>query len=225
MIAFHPSSQELLAFSDGSLVAGSAVAIAAHLDYCPVCSGKSARLEAESAQLWNEVPESTAVDLDALAPILDAILNAPLPEEFGSTAVVAKQPAIEIGGQRFKLPPVLARVAEGGLKWLSLPGGVSLAKVKVDNETLCTFLYMKPGGKVGMHTHEGTETTLVIGGSFFDASGRYREGDFVQRSDTDTHTSESEEGCLCFTVQDNPVVFTSRFARLLNPINRYLMRH
>lgn len=225
MIAYHPTSQELLAFGIGTLMAGSAVAIAAHLEYCPSCSSKAARLEAESAQLWNEVPDNSDIDMDALAPILDAILSAPLPEDSGAAPVSSKQAAIEIGGQRFKLPPVLARVAEGGLKWLSLPGGVSLAKVKVDNETLCTFLYMKPGGKVGMHTHQGMETTLVIGGSFFDASGHYRKGDFVERSETDTHTSESEEGCLCFTVQDNPVVFTSRFARLLNPLNRYLMRH
>jgi putative transcriptional regulator len=224
MIAHHPSTQDLLAFGSGTLTTGDSVAISAHLDYCTGCSKKADQLDAQTAQDWNESVPDANVDMDELSPILDAILSMPppeIPETLGPAPVSA---STAVGGQLFEVPAVLGKLAESGLKWRKLPGGVSLAKVQLDNETLCSFLYMKPGGRVAMHTHEGTETTVVIGGSFRDAAGQYREGDFVQRSEQHTHSSESDEGCLCFTVQDNPVVFTKGLSRLFNPINRRLMR-
>ncbi len=224
MIAYHPTSQELLAFGSGTLTTGDSVAISAHLDYCTSCASKSGQLEAQSAQDWNNLPAQQDVDMDELAPILDTILSAPLPELPESSPTASSTAKVEVGGQQFELPAVLDRLAETGLNWHRLPGGVSLAKVKVDNENLCTFLYMKPGGKVAMHTHVGKETTLVIGGSFFDAAGEYGIGDLVRRGEEDTHTSQSNDGCLCFTVQDNPVVFTSGLSRLFNPLNKRLMR-
>jgi putative transcriptional regulator len=157
------------------------------------------------------------------APILDSILSTPLPDLPDAPVAVSNRSKMEVGEQQFDVPAVLGRLVESGLKWRKLPGGVRLAKVKLDNQNICSFLYMQPGGKVGMHTHEGKETTLVIGGSFFDAEGEYREGDFIQRGEDDNHTSLSKEGCLCFTVQDNPVVFTKGLSRLFNPISRRLM--
>lgn len=221
MITHHSSSQELLAFGKGELPAGDSVAISAHLEYCTSCANKLGHLEADIAQDWSKYSSESILDTDELEPILDSIFTAPIHEDLPVPPL--NEGMIEVGGQKFELPTVLSSLAESGLNWRKMPGGVSLALVKLDNQNICSFLYMKPGGGVAMHTHKGKETTLVIGGSFFDAEGEYRKGDFIQRGEEDNHTSQSNEGCLCFTVQDNPVVFTRGLPRLFNPINRLLM--
>jgi putative transcriptional regulator len=105
-----------------------------------------------------------------------------------------------------------------------MAGGINQASVMLDNETQCEFLYMKPGSQVPVHKHRGNEITLVLDGSFSDEMGHYRESDFVLRNVSHQHQPMSDEGCLCFAVQDSPLMFTKGLARLLNPFLQYRFR-
>ena len=116
---------------------------------------------------------------------------------------------------------MLAKAASQGLKWKKVAGGISEAQLFLDNETLCEFIYMAPGCKVPVHTHQGSESTLVLDGSFEDELGEYKASDFIIRDAQDSHQPRSKEGCLCFAVLDSPLKFTEGLARLMNPINRY----
>jgi hypothetical protein len=125
----------------------------------------------------------------------------------------------------FTLPRILAKAANEGLVWKKLSGGINQAKLNIDTETQCEFIYMSPGSQTPMHKHQGNEITLVLDGSFSDASGTYEPADFIVRSGKDEHQPISEEGCLCFAVLDSPLTFTKGIARLFNPVNRYRFRN
>jgi putative transcriptional regulator len=123
-----------------------------------------------------------------------------------------------------KLPKVLAKVASKGLVWKNLAAGISSALLKLDDQTQCEFLYIKPGARVPLHRHQGNEFTLVLDGSFHDSAGEYQPADFLARNGDHQHQPASEEGCLCFSVLDSPLKFTSGLARLFNPLNKYRFR-
>jgi RNA polymerase sigma-70 factor, ECF subfamily len=68
-----------------------------------------------------------------------------------------------------------------------------------------------------VHTHRGNEYTLVMAGSFSDASG-----DFILADTHVTHQPRAweREDCICFAVMDAPLKMTGFFGRLLNPFLR-----
>jgi putative transcriptional regulator len=122
------------------------------------------------------------------------------------------------------LPKVLAKAASKGLVWKQLGGGINQARMNLDDETRCEFIYMKPGSQTPVHKHQGTESTLVLDGTFSDELGHYQRSDFIYRTEKDIHQPRSEEGCLCFTVLDRPLTFTKGLARLLNPFFNHQFR-
>ena len=84
------------------------------------------------------------------------------------------------------------------------------------------FIYMEKGGRVPEHTHKGSEITLVLDGEFTDGLSHYDTGDFIIMNDSHVHTpqSDADEGCLVFSIVDQPLHFTSGLARLLNPFSQ-----
>ena len=100
------------------------------------------------------------------------------------------------------------------------------APVDLGNQGVANFIFMGSGGSVPEHTHRGTEYTLVIDGEFSDGLSRYDTGDFIFMDGEKTHTpkAEGKEGCLVFSIVDQPLHFTSGLARLLNPFSHLFFR-
>ncbi len=226
-IHHHPTDEMLSEFTNGMLGTGLSVIIAAHIELCEQCRLRKADLESRAAADWEQ---ETSLELDSasgdFAPML-AALNGKLSDvQQETTIAIDSMPMREIhvleGSVR--LPQVLAKVAGEGLVWKKLAGGVNQAAITLDDQTTCEFLYMKPGSQAPVHTHHGNEITLVLDGSFSDELGHYRPADFVSRNPSHHHQPVSEEGCLCFAVQDSPLKFTRGLARLLNPIMKYRFR-
>ena len=79
------------------------------------------------------------------------------------------------------------------------------------------------GGKtVPVHTHHGSEITLVLQGGFTDAHGHYERGDIAYADDHVNHKPVADEGevCVCFAVVDAPLELTGPLGRLINPFIR-----
>ena len=79
------------------------------------------------------------------------------------------------------------------------------------------------GGKtVPVHTHHGSEITLVLQGGFTDAHGHYERGDIAYADDHVNHKPVADEGevCICFAVVDAPLELTGPLGRLINPFIR-----
>jgi len=234
----HPSHALLRNFSGGQLSTGMSVAISAHLEYCDECRKVSNTINAELATEWlaaePAVHESPAglrgsekiagksPNFDNPQALLDEITSRPQVVSINSASANADKPVeLHMHERSIKLPKVLAKAASSGVVWRKLAGGINSAKLTLDREAQCDFMYMKPGSQAPSHTHHGVEVTLVLDGTFEDELGEYRPGDFVLRQSDQTHTPRSDEGCLCYSVLDSPLLFTSGWSRLLNPFQQY----
>ncbi|MBT8145800.1 MAG: ChrR family anti-sigma-E factor [Gammaproteobacteria bacterium] len=235
----HPSQDLLRNFSGGQLSTGMSVAVSAHLEYCGECRQAADRYDAELATEWlGSAPsrnvERTVKKVHSVSAndsasrftvseaMLDGITDQPQVVSITQASSKREKPVeLHMHERSVRLPRVLAKVAGDGVIWRKLAGGINTAKLTLDRDAQCDFLYMKPGSQAPSHTHHGVEVTLVLDGTFEDELGEYVPGDFVLRESSQTHTPRSNEGCLCYSVLDSPLLFTSGWSKLLNPFQRY----
>jgi putative transcriptional regulator len=109
------------------------------------------------------------------------------------------------------------------LTWRSVMPG--LREVTFENAPGCeaSLLWIKSGRAMPSHTHPGMEATLVLKGSFSDATGYYGRGDLaVVDSDVDHKpVAGADEDCICFAVSEGPVKLTGPIARLFQKLIRH----
>ena len=193
--------------------------VSAHCDVCPHCQG----LLAEFNQSFAHQAFSATQSFAGMEDMLSAI-TALEPEV--KTQVQAAPIELELDGRRFALPRALEPLARNVSSWSHLVGKLWQANVEIEDGVQGHFIYMAKGGKVPEHTHKGTELTLVIDGEFEDDKGVYRNGDFVALDSAHTHApmSNVDEGCLVFSIVDQPLHFTSGLARLLNPFSHLFFK-
>tara|TARA_B110000037_G_scaffold101044_1_gene117867 strand:+ start:68 stop:778 length:711 start_codon:yes stop_codon:yes gene_type:complete len=221
-VKLHPSTELLNRFVQGELVTGKSVVVSAHMELCESCSAKAKELQALAVSSWVDPGSTLQSDQSSEADystMVAGIVKSPQIKSQQIDALVEVD--LDILNRSIKLPKVLAKAASQGLKWKKVAGGISEAQLFLDNETLCEFIYMAPGCQVPVHTHQGSESTLVLDGSFEDELGEYKTSDFIIRDAQHNHQPRSKEGCLCFAVLDSPLKFTEGFARLMNPVNHY----
>ena len=242
MIRFHPSAQQLVSFVDGDLSPAVSLMVSAHCDMCSTCQRF---VEQETERLAGSLLEDNGfkqVDLKAdYSAMIAQITQSPSSVE-ADTGEIQKQPnrkqrestqvsiaakgSIELDGRNFVLPRTLQRYIEKTGGWSSLVGKLWQAPVDLGSQGVANFIYMGKGGSVPEHTHRGTEYTLVINGEFSDGLNNYDSGDFIFMDGQNTHTprSDNTQGCLVFTIVDQPLHFTSGIARLLNPFSHLFFR-
>jgi len=221
-VKLHPSSELLNQFVQGELAAGKSIVVSAHMELCESCSAKAKELQALAVSSWVDSSSAMQSDQTSEADYVNMVAGIVTSSQIKSAPIEdLVEVDIDVLDHSIKLPKVLAKAASQGLKWKKVAGGISEAQLFIDNETQCEFIYMAPGGKVPVHTHQGSEATLVLEGSFEDELGEYKTSDFIIRDAQHNHQPRSKEGCLCFSVLDSPLQFTEGLARLMNPLNRY----
>lgn len=221
-VKMHPSTELLNQFVQGELATGKSVAVSAHMELCNSCSVKAKELQALAVASWVDPGSASQSEHSSEADYSNMVAGIVKSPQIKSAPIEnLVEVDIDVLNHSIKLPKVLAKAASTGLKWKKVAGGISEAQLFLDNETLCEFIYMAPGCQVPVHTHLGSESTLVLDGSFEDDLGEYKASDFIVRDTQHSHQPRSKEGCLCFAVLDSPLKFTEGLARLMNPINRY----
>jgi putative transcriptional regulator len=232
MIKFHPSSQQIKEFVEGSLTPAVSLLVSAHCDMCKQCQ---LRIEDETENLAADMVSEIGEGFDGTAQfgdMLSQITQAPSSLESDArsskeaSSFNEKSVTIELDGRTFKLPRTLHRYIDKTGNWSSLVGKLWQAPVDLGNQGVANFIFMGSGGSVPEHTHRGTEYTLVIDGEFSDGLANYDTGDFIFMDGNKTHTpkSDTKEGCLVFSIVDQPLHFTSGLARLLNPFSHLFFR-
>ncbi|MEM6667176.1 MAG: ChrR family anti-sigma-E factor [Pseudomonadota bacterium] len=129
----------------------------------------------------------------------------------GGTAQFLPSPLDRLVGMRFDDIP-----------WRTRFGGMREYELETEDGSEAKLLWIKAGQSIPVHTHDGTEVTLVLKGSFEDTDGTYRAGDIAVADDTVDHKPvvSAEEDCICFAVMDAPVRLTGPIGRLLSPFMR-----
>jgi putative transcriptional regulator len=222
MASYHPDIKLLSAYCEGSLSPASSLIVSAHLDMCAHCREKvEAMTEAQADIQLDIVTESASYDL---SDMISGITSKPQIKE--TTQSSGSSSVLKLEGKEFVIPRTLTRYLEKVDNWKQLVGNLWQAPVDTGTEENMSFLFMSGGGKVPEHTHRGNELTLVINGSFADEKGNYSNGDFIFNDGDVQHTPQTDDpdGCLIFTVVDQPLHFTSGLARLINPFSHLFFK-
>ena len=82
------------------------------------------------------------------------------------------------------------------------------------------LLRIAPGKSMPLHSHQGSEITVVLKGAYRDELGRFGPGDVADLDDAIQHRPVTEPGepCICLAATDAPLRFPGRIARMLQPL-------
>ncbi len=194
----HPDENLLIEYAAGSLGEAKALLVATHLALCPACRAAVCVGEAAGAALAFSDSEAAAVG--------------PEPDVTAHPAERTK-PAV--------LPPAPPRVPEplrgylgaavSELAWVNVWRGMkAYALPEFAGRESVRLLSIEPSRRMPRHTHEGQELTLVLQGSFVDATGEYAAGDVATADQSVDHQPRAGSGemCLCLAVEDAPMRLT-----------------
>jgi putative transcriptional regulator len=223
MISFHPKYIDLQAFSAGNCQPALALMISAHVDMCPQCRSECVDIQAELADDLLMQPKVSEPLSNRYISMMSNITSLPVVH---TPAPIAENSSIELDGKFFELPRTLKRHVINTGNWSRLVGKLWQAPVDLGEIGKANFMYMEKGGRVPEHTHKGTEFTLVVNGQYGDGISEYESGDFTIMDSKHKHLphSQSDEGCLVFTIVDQPLHFTAGIARLLNPFSHLFFK-
>lgn len=237
MVNFHPSEQLLREFVQGRLDPNMALMVSAHCDMCSDCQDRCHALTLLSASDALQTPTDVGLESfdhfpveerEIFTQMMNNITELPAlqtHQNFNRT-IEPEEAMLDLDGKKFMLPRSLRRYAFKTQGWRKLVGKLWQAEVDLGGETRAEFIYMEQGGSVPEHTHRGNELTLVINGEFEDGVNCYGDGDLIMLDSHHTHAPQSndDEGCLVFSIVDQPLHFTSGLARLLNPFSHLFFK-
>lgn len=210
----RPIDTLLAGYAAGTLSRPLHVLVAAHLTLVPQSRSYVDALEILKGDALEEAVPVPVRDRDAK---LDAIFGRQPGE--AAADLPPQEPADDL------LPgPLRAFVGRPGhaIPWKTKLPGIKDHAISPNQRGMAHLIMVKPGGTIPGHTHEGTEVTLVLRGSFSDASGFYRRGDICFADETVDHhpVADAVEGCVCFIVSDAPFRLTGRFGRIIERLFR-----
>lgn len=213
MISHHPDTNILVEYANGSCDWALAILINVHLSHCRHCRSQLHQLEQFGAALLITGPK-VGVDDQCLEQLWRRIDQMPAPQS-------PKTPkTISACGE---LPVLLHKLDKPANRWQKISKHLKQKRlITGQNKFEVALQAIKSGGQVSQHDHRGAEYTVVLQGSFSDAEGIYRVGDFVQRLPGQIHkpTASQNEDCLCLTAVEQPVRLTHWLWRVLNPFLR-----
>ncbi len=217
MINHHPPLELLFDYATGSLPEPVALVVASHASLCARCREEVRCVESIGGALLDSV-EPMAVDDGALEAVMarleepEVAAARPLAAIDPDTAKVAPEPLLPYLGRG------LAHLAWRGVGRMfdEVPLKMTVKGFKA------TLMRLRPGAEMPVHTHRGTEYTLVLAGGFKDNGDQFARGDFAFKDSSDEHRPvvDHDESCLCLVVLDAPVKLTSAMGRLVNPFLR-----
>ncbi len=218
-LSSHPSDETLARYAAASLPAGGAVVVMAHVESCPACQHQVRAMTSVAASLLEDMAPSqlTSSALERTMARLDDHDTAS--PRLGSPNQL--QPRLASTPDGIALPHALVGCTVG--RWRSLAPGVQWSRIEVAHQRHPdeTVGLMRIGANKEMpaHSHRGSEYTLVLGGSFFDANGHYGVGDFLEADSSLDHQpiADRDRDCLCLTVINGSLRPHDRLTRWLMP--------
>ena len=211
-INHHPSDETLLRHTAGTLSAGPALVVAAHVEGCEACRRRISEFESVGGAILESMPLEP-LKVDALARALER-LDLPLPSSRSESIVTRQRHPMGL-----ELPSSLRHCEIGPWRWLG--PGFRWSKVSVPGSSDAKVLLLKgrAGLKLPAHGHDGTEFLQVLTGSLFDERGRYHPGD-LDEADTDVDHQPvvgPDSECICLVALEGDTRLHSALGRLLWP--------
>ncbi len=212
----HPTDERLLEYASGAAPEPVALLVATHLALCPLCRHEAEELESLGGALLEDLPPEPM----AAESLQQVLARTERPEEPSE-----REPAARVDRADPMVPQPLRGYLDAPLSelpWRRV-GPIGEMQLLPEFPGLTTrLLWIRAGTAVPSHTHEGSELTLVLKGSFADEKERYLRGDVEEADSHIDHRpiADRDEDCICLAITDAPIKLTGRFGRLLNPFVR-----
>jgi len=211
----HLDDATLLGYSAGALPAALAVVAAAHLERCAEC-------------------RAHLLDADQIGGVLMQQQRVDAPTEDARVAILARldaepeaEQAVPIEVVEARDPDCLPRALHPwfgpsmrALRWRRVAPGVQRIRASgIDGGDLM-LLRIAPGSKLPLHSHGGSELTMILDGAYDDLLGHFGPGDVADLDGETLHQPVTSPGvpCICVAATDAPLVFSSWMARTLQPL-------
>lgn len=208
-INHHLPDPLIAAYVAGTLGHAFSVVVAAHVSLCLECRARLEAHEHVGGAVLEDISEA-GLSADLKSSIL-AMIDLPSPPE--------PRRATRSG----IYPSSVMEVLKGAPpRWKALGAGIRQCIIEERAEGSLRLLYIPPGRAMPDHGHGGLEMTLVLQGSFSDASGTFGVGDVEVASEDVQHLPVAGEGmpCICLAASDAPLKFRGWLPRLLQPVFR-----
>lgn len=160
--------------------------------------------------------------LDQIDPIAFGDRESALNNIFSAIAAGQEVPNSQSASGMPKALENYLGMAVADVPWKKVLPGLAEHKMADVDGCEISLLRIDGGKKMPVHTHHGSEITLVLQGAFSDQNGTYRKGDIAYADDEINHkpVAEPGEACICFAVVDAPLELTGPIGRLMNPFLR-----
>jgi putative transcriptional regulator len=209
-IKHHPSEGLLSDFAGGRLDDGMALAVATHIEHCPVCRRMVRALEhaaGDALEATAPVPMSPSAQ-ERIARMWD---------QPSASNTAAKPRTSEPW-----LPAAARQYGRAGWKWVA--PGVSMQPILLpkSSKTRAFLLKSAKGTSMLQHTHSGIEMTCVLTGSFSHEGGVFEPGDFDFGDDMIDHQPVvgSDADCVCLVAMTGDLQLKGLLGRLMQPFIR-----
>jgi len=215
MTQHHPSDELLLAGAAGTLAAGDAVVLGAHLEGCVQCRASVRLFEGAGGAMLESIEPALLVP-EALARTLATIDRRPAPAAAPAT-VPLPRPSLPPG---VNWPRSLAHCAVSRWRWMG--PGMRWSRIRVPRDPAANVVLLRIGaGKaLANHTHSGRELTHVMCGLFHDGRALFAAGDFDAADGSVRHQPvlETDDECICLASVSGRLVFDSAIARMIGSL-------
>jgi putative transcriptional regulator len=214
----HTAPDELLLdWASGALAPGPALVVALHAALDPVARRAVQRLGALGGAL---------LDSESGAALADDALERTLERTLARLDDVTVEPRAGATPERpgFDWAPSLLRPhLDRRAAWRRAFGGFDEIRLSLPGDRhRVSLLRLAPGRGLPLHRHVGAEYTVVLQGSYTDATGNYGVGDFAEGPGPEQHEPIADPGppCIALIVLEQPIVLTGRWGRWFNPLVR-----
>lgn len=216
-ITHHPEAESLMSCSAGSMPEAFAAVMATHLTQCPKCRSDLAFLENVGAVMFESLHP---------APVCgDAAVMSMRASEADAGAGSESH---DLGVSHSEMPASLAALIGGSLdavEWKRVTPGVWQHIIPLHSQARGDLRLMKiaPGQVIPEHGHSGSELTLILKGSYRDATGHYLTGDVADMCGETGHSpiADPVEGCICLVATDGRMKFKGVLARMVQPFTGF----
>lgn len=201
--------------SAGSMPEAFAAIMATHMTMCPQCQKDLALMEHIGTALFAELAPTP---VDAPAPV------AALRGLEAEVELLGKPAAETAGDVPATLVPVVGPDLEN-VTWTRVAPGVWQHRIDLSPGARGELRLIKvaPGQALPEHSHNGSEMTLVLRGSYSDNTGVYKAGDVADLDEDVTHKpiADPDDGCICLIATIGRLKFTSPLARMIQPLTGF----
>lgn len=211
-IRHHPSDETLAAYAAGTLDLGRRLVVASHVERCAACRGFVRGMEKVAGVMLEDLSPA-AMSKDALARTLARIEREP-----SDAREAPATPSWDDAG----MPACLKPYEMGRWRWVG--PGVEMRPILLPESDKARVFLLKaaPGTRLPQHTHEGTELTSILVGSFHHEGGDFFAGDFEEADDDVEHRPVvGQDGtCICLVALEGQLKLSGFIGTLLNPFVR-----